>query len=104
MNPKICEIETSFATREDASTMARLLFDAKLIACANVTNAITGIYEWKGKRLEEQEFLLRAKTSPRLEQQCMAMIRKNHPYELPMITSTTRTTTQEYADWVEGHG
>lgn len=97
----IVEIETSFEKREDAVHMAELLLDEKLVACAMVTNAITSMYEWENTRCQVQEFLLRAKTRPSLEQQCFDLINKRHPYKLPMITSFIRKASVEYADWVE---
>ena len=95
------EIETSFEKREDAVRMADLLLDEKLVACVIVTDATTSLYEWGDTRYQVQEFLLRAKTRPSLEQQCFSLINKRHPYKMPMITSCVCKTSDEYANWVD---
>ena len=94
------QIETTFATMEDAEQMANLLLDMHLIACGQCCE-IKSIYNWEGKRHNEGEILLKIKTQAVLWHDCEKLIKKHHPYKLPQITVTGMDGSREYLDWIK---
>src|SRR6185503_11646348 len=53
---------TTAGSEEQAEAIARMLVDKRLAACVNVAPQIKSFYRWKGKVVEDEEFLLVIKT------------------------------------------
>ena len=74
-------------SREQAKTMASVLLQERLIACANIFDNGTSLYWWQGEMQEATEALCLCKTTkkcyPALEQR----IKTLHPYEVPCIVA-----------------
>ena len=71
----------------EAVTLARLLIESRLAACANIVESIRSLYCWKGKFHDEREALLILKTKTSLVAKLITHAKKNHSYECPCIVS-----------------
>ncbi|MFH1094586.1 MAG: divalent-cation tolerance protein CutA [Candidatus Micrarchaeota archaeon] len=91
-------VYSSFASKKDARKFALALVKKKLAACASF-HRIESVFFWKNKLCDENEWLLEAKTSrPRA---AIEIIKKNHPYSLPMIYSVRANPAEKrYERWI----
>lgn len=83
-----------------AERIVEELLAARVIACANVSPALS-VYRWKGAVQRDEESLLVLKTTAdrlrELERRLMAL----HPYDVPeFVALPTRACSEAYADWV----
>jgi periplasmic divalent cation tolerance protein len=76
---------TTAGSEEQAEAIARMLVDKRLAACVNVAPQIKSFYRWKGKVVEDEEFLLVIKTEAALFDRLREAIREVHSYEMPDI-------------------
>lgn len=91
---------TTTETREEARTMASVVVERRLAACAQISE-IESIYAWKGDMRREIEFRLLLKTTKRQYAAVEAVIRELHPYELPAIFAVgVEHAWGPYAEWV----
>lgn len=67
-----------------ALELARGLVDHRLAACVQVL-PIRSVYRWEGKREEEEERLILAKTRVDLFDRLVEFVSKGHPYQVPEI-------------------
>lgn len=85
----------------EASKIARLLVEKRLIACANMFT-IRSVYPWWGKVEEGEEVAMIMKTRSSLVDDVIKEIRKVHTYEVPCIVSyKMEKGLQGYLDWIE---
>jgi len=90
----------TFATKEEALAVARVLLDEKLIACANVVGGATSLYRWEGKVEEKPEAMMFAKTAR--AQEAVARIKILHSYELPcVLVLPVESGNAAFMQWVE---
>ncbi|MDR1944409.1 MAG: dephospho-CoA kinase [Synergistaceae bacterium] len=82
----VCEISTCCGSLEDAEKISSLLVEKHLAACVNISE-VKSRYFWKGKVCWDSEWHLSCKTTELALKGAMALIRANHPYELPAITA-----------------
>jgi periplasmic divalent cation tolerance protein len=68
-----------------ALTIARLVVDRRLAACANVIPGIKTVYRWMGEVTEDDEVLLTLKTRDDFVESLYTAIVANHPYQQPAI-------------------
>lgn len=85
----------------EAKSLAKELFEKKLIACANMF-AMESMYEWEGKLNEESEVVLLLKTEEDKSSQAKEEIKARHSYNVPCILELKADANQEYADWLQG--
>lgn len=83
--PRLIYITAS--SREEAVSLARLLVEERLAACANVLGPITSFYWWEGKLNEDGEVALIAKTRASLVEALTARVRQAHSYECPCVVA-----------------
>lgn len=96
-------ISTTLESKADAERIARLLLDSKLIACAQISSAMTSLYRWKEVTTSTIEYALNLKTIPSCREEVKLVISKEHPYELPEILVQEITdSTYEYSQWIYG--
>lgn len=95
-------IVTTVATREQARALARSLVEARLAACAQISE-IESLYRWQGAIEQEAEFRVVFKTTAERQAAAMAAIAGQHPYELPAIHALAADAVDpRYAAWVAG--
>ncbi len=93
---------TTHPEREGAERLAEKLVQKKLAACVNIHGRMTSIYPWKGRIERGEEHQMVIKTSTRRYVELEAVIRREHPYELPEILTLPVTGGLiEYLDWIQ---
>ncbi|MBL4802406.1 MAG: divalent-cation tolerance protein CutA [Emcibacter sp.] len=89
------------ADKAEAVALSRILLKEKLVACANISAAMTSLYEWDGKICEEAEVALLLKTRKDLSEKTTARIQKLHSYDTPCIVQWDITGgSADYLKWL----
>ena len=92
---------TQLPDRGSAQALARALIEARLAACVSVGGAAESLYHWRGEIEMAQEIPLWIKTCADTYDQVEALIRAQHPYELPEIVAVPITHgLPAYLDWI----
>ncbi|MEK6746209.1 MAG: divalent-cation tolerance protein CutA [Pseudomonadota bacterium] len=92
----------TFASKEEALSIAHKLLQEKLIACANVLDGSTSVYRWQGEVQEASEVILFAKTTDKQAQKAASRIKELHSYELPcVLILPVESGLPEFMEWVE---
>lgn len=86
-------------TKAAAQKIARQLLQQRLIACANLLPAESH-YRWEGKVRSAKEVVLVAKTQRERISDITALLRAQHPYELPAISFMPAVGEERFASWV----
>ncbi len=95
------QVITTTETRDDALTIAREVVRGRAAACAQVAGPVTSTFWWKDQVEEAQEFLCVMKTHKSAYQALEALIRENHPYEVPEIIGfPIETGEADYLAWI----
>lgn len=97
----IALVRATFADRAEAERIAQAVVEARLAACANLTEA-ESIFAWSGKIAAEPEIVGIFKTRLRLAPFLAARIAALHGYELPAITWWPVAADDRLVAWVEG--
>lgn len=92
-------VSTTVATADDARRLARAVLARRLAACVQVEPIISH-YRWQGALHEEGEQRLVCKTTAAAVPALLALLREEHPYELPQLVVQPLQATKDYADWV----
>lgn len=87
-------------TEKEAEKIAKLLFEKRLIACANIF-ATQSFYHWKGKMKNVREFILLGKTEVRNFNKIVRVVEKNHSYNIPCVAKLPIGFNAKYANWVK---
>lgn len=93
-------VTTTVATDVQARALALPVLQARLAACVQV-EPITAHFRWDGSLHEEREWRLSCKTTAAAVHPLLALLRSQHPYELPQLLVQTLQASREYAHWVE---
>jgi periplasmic divalent cation tolerance protein len=80
------EISVLCASPEEANRICSVLMNSRLTASASVSG-VTAMNRWKGSVEESPEYRIRALTVERNLRRVMQLIRRNHSYDLPVITA-----------------
>src|SRR5690348_13012442 len=73
--------------KPEATTIARNLLEARLIACANIIDGATSLYRWEGKIETAGECVLIMKSEQRHVQAIIGRVKQLHSYECPCIVA-----------------
>lgn len=99
--PDIVIVMTNLPDRASASRIAALLVEQHHAACVNILADCTSVYRWQGKVETATEVPLLVKTSAIAYARVEALIRANHPYELPEIVGIpVGHGLPAYLEWV----
>jgi len=98
----LIQVQTTFATADDALTAARALVSEKLAACCQVVPELTSIYRWEGMLRQEPEVLLLIKSTEQRWPELRDRLIELHPYDTPEVIATTVSHVGfEYMAWVK---
>lgn len=93
----------TFASKEEAVSVAHKLLAEKLIACANIFDGSTSIYRWQGEVQQANEAILFAKTTDKQAQKAVDRIKELHSYDLPcVLILPVEAGLPAFMGWVEG--
>ena len=96
-----CVILTTCANREEAERLARLLIEARLAACVQMTG-VTSFYEWDGALSRDDEQLLLIKAPSSSYGEIEACISHNHSYDVPeIIQIPILAGSESYLKWID---
>jgi periplasmic divalent cation tolerance protein len=95
------QITTTVEQKKDAETIARMLLEARLVACVQIVGPITSHYWWNDAIDQAEEYLCLIKSREDLYVEVEAAIIKKHPYEVPEIIATPIIAgSKEYTAWL----
>jgi len=83
--PPLYICTTTFAEREEAERVARLLVSDGLVACAQIGSDLTSYYRWRGELCRDTEIAVTLKICGQKLEACLAKLRELHPYDTPQI-------------------
>lgn len=92
-------VTTTVATPADAQCLAQAVLQARLAACVQV-QAITAHYRWQGALHADAEQRLDCKTTVQAVPALLALLRAQHPYDLPELVVQPLQASADYAQWV----
>jgi periplasmic divalent cation tolerance protein len=78
---------TTLPDSASAEKLATLLVERRVAACVNMIPGVRSFYIWEGKLVRDDEVKLLIKTSSARAQEAQKLIRENHPYTVPEITT-----------------
>lgn len=87
-------------TKKEAKKIAKHLLRKKLIACANIF-PINSLYRWEGKIVDENEFVLIAKTDNANFEKVKNEVERIHSYKVPCIIKISVSSNKKYLDWLK---
>ena len=95
-------IYCTFPDSGTAEKVASILLNQKQIACANMIPGLESHYWWEGKIQKDREVLLMLKTQNKCFQEVEAVIKKNHPYQVPeIIALPVLQGNAPYLSWIQ---
>jgi periplasmic divalent cation tolerance protein len=94
-------VTTTCDSLDTARHLARRALEDRLAACANVTPGIVSLFRWQGAMEEEEEVSVTFKTTEARREALVALIAREHPYDLPVITWEAVATTAEAGEWCQ---
>lgn len=92
---------TNLPDKDSAERVAKNLISRHLAACVNILSPCTSVYRWQGQVETTQEIPLLIKTLAIHYSKVEAVIRQQHPYELPEIIAVPLSAgLPEYLAWI----
>jgi len=88
-------------TKAEARRIAKYLLKKKLIACANIHGPVNSLYPWKGKLVDEREYILIAKTAESHWERVKREVEKIHSYTTPCIVKISVSSNRKYFEWLK---
>jgi len=89
-------------TVAEAESIAALLLDRRLIACANLVPGVTSLFRWEGKIDRADEVLLVMKTRQDLVPQVTQAVVEAHSYDVPEVIAVPLSGgSQAYLRWID---
>jgi len=89
-------------TCEEARKIAKHLLERRLIGCAHIYSNVNSLYWWKGKIVDENEFILIAKTVEENYEKIKNEVERMHSYSVPCIIKISVSSNKKYFDWLRG--
>ena len=86
---------------DEATHIADMLVERKLVACVQILPPMTSIYVWKGEVERASEVLLIAKSTQAKFAELESAVRAIHTYETPEIIALPIVAgSQSYLNWL----
>jgi len=86
--------------KDGAQSLAKLLLENKLIACANIFS-VQSFYWWEGKIENDDEYVLILKTQEEKFDKISEFIKKNHPYTVPCIVKIAGQANNDFFHFIK---
>lgn len=86
--------------KEEAVKISKHLLKKRLIACSNMF-PIKSMYWWDKKIVDDNEFVILAKTINKNYEKIKKEVKKLHSYTTPCILKFNFEANKEYAKWVK---
>lgn len=97
-----CVVLVMVKDEQEAKLIAHELVKEKLVACANILNGVTSIFQWEGKIDEAKEVLMVLKTKQDLFDAVIQKVKSLHSYKVPEIIALPIIGGDEdYLQWVQ---
>jgi periplasmic divalent cation tolerance protein len=97
-----CMIYITTKDMEEAEMISKIILEKRLAACSNIIPGMKSFYHWKGNMETEAEVVLLFKTKLELFDDIVAIVKKNHSYEIPCIIAYPIVLgSLEYLHWIE---
>jgi len=88
-------------SHEAAVTIAKVLVQERLVACANVVDGVTSIYRWDGALQKDPEAVVFAKTTAELAEPAIQRVQDLHEYDCPCVVAwDIASTSDAYEKWI----
>ena len=98
MKPVI--IVSTFPSKQSVTNIANQVVKKKLAACVNITK-ISSVYTWKGKIVNQDEYLALFKTTKKNQLTLKKELEKLHPYDVAEIAEiNVESINQPYMKWL----
>ncbi|NJR50185.1 MAG: divalent-cation tolerance protein CutA [Leptolyngbyaceae cyanobacterium CSU_1_3] len=95
-----CVVLVTTTSRQEAETIAQVLVQEKLAACATLL-PVESVYRWQGAVHQGQEWQLLIKTERSRFLELAAKIQAIHSYEVPeIIALPILAGSQSYLQWI----
>lgn len=88
-------------TKQKARKIAKHLLSKKLIACANIHGPTNSLYHWKGKLVDETEYILIGKTIEKHFEKIKYEVERIHSYSTPCIVKIQASVNEKYFEWLD---
>ena len=87
--------------RVKAKEIAETLLNKKLAACVQISGPATSLYRWEGRIVEDEEWLLIAKSDKKHYSELEREIKQIHVYEVPEILAVpVEMGNDDYLSWL----
>jgi len=94
-------ITCSCPSHAEAESIAKMLLEKKLIACAQLSAPVRSLYWWRGAIQDESEVIVSMKSLASLYPLIEAAILARHSYEVPEIAASPLTmVSPTYLAWL----
>ncbi len=88
-------------SREEAVAIGRDLVEERVVACANVLDGMTSIYQWKNTVEQSDEAVLLLKTRQELVPRVIDRVQELHSYDCPcVIELPIRSGNPDFLQWI----
>jgi len=93
-------IVSTFPSKQSVTNIANQIVKKKLAACVNITK-ISSVYTWKGKIVNQDEYLALFKTTKKNQLTLKKELEKLHPYDVAEIAEiNVESINQPYMKWL----
>ena len=94
-------IQTTCKNRKEASYIAKILVESKLVACVQMSK-IKSFYMWENEFCKDKEVLLSIKTKKENFKKIQSKIKELHSYDVPEIISVNiDNMSKEYKKFIK---
>ena len=88
------------SSENESKKIAKNVINKNLAACANYF-PIKSMYKWKGKLMNDKEFVLILKTVNSKFVKLKKEVERIHSYDIPCITKIKVEPNEKYGDWLK---
>ena len=99
---KYCWVYMTAGSIEEAKSIGQILVRQNLVACVNLLENMTCIYNWEDKLEEGQEIVMIAKTRKALMAKLIETVKSHHSYDIPCILELPiQGGNLDFLSWIE---